>query len=112
MAGMSGDGRDADSAFGVAITRRGLMRCGAGAGAGLLIWRFRGGSAWARAPEAGVLDAGSIPKFVTPLVIPPAMPRTHKHQHRCAGSFDYYEIAVRQFRQQICPHRDTTCRLP
>jgi len=33
-----------------------------------------------------------------PLVIPPAMPKTGK-----IGAIDYYEIAVRQFRQQILP---------
>src|SRR5512144_1485210 len=38
------------------------------------------------------LDPASIQKYVTPLVIPPAMPPTGR---------DYYEIAVRQFTQQI-----------
>jgi spore coat protein A, manganese oxidase len=32
-----------------------------------------------------------------PLVIPPAMPKTS------GGHVDYYEIAVRQFQQQILP---------
>ena len=53
----------------------------------------------------GTLPPDVIPKFVTPLLIPPAMP--------LAGSSpttDYYAIAVRQFAQQIlpAPHRRTT----
>lgn len=44
------------------------------------------------------LDARTLAKFTDPLVIPPAMPRTSS-----AGSYDYYEIAVRQFEQQILP---------
>jgi bilirubin oxidase len=38
-----------------------------------------------------------------PLIIPPAMPRTGQLIQRGHGSVDYYEIAVRQFRQQILP---------
>ena len=37
--------------------------------------------------------------YVRPLVIPPAMPKTP----RAGGPIDYYEIAVRQFQQQILP---------
>ncbi|MGZ5385012.1 MAG: multicopper oxidase family protein [Acidimicrobiia bacterium] len=44
----------------------------------------------------GSLDPTSIPKYQTPLIIPPAMPKT-------GGGADYYEIAVRQFQQQILP---------
>ena len=43
----------------------------------------------------GTLDPLSIPKFVTPLVIPPVMSTT--------GTADKYDIAVRQFQQQILP---------
>ena len=39
-------------------------------------------------------DPTTIPKYVDPLVIPPAMPMARP---------DYYEIAVRQFQQQILP---------
>jgi spore coat protein A len=88
---------------GAAITRRRLMQYGAGAGAGLLVWRFRGGRAWAQASTGGVLDPLSIPKYVTPLVIPPAMPRTGTLARGRAKDVDYYEIAVRQFRQRILP---------
>jgi len=47
--------------------------------------------------------ATAIPKFGTPLVIPPAMPRTTKFKQKMAKNIDYYEIAVRQFIQQILP---------
>src|SRR5262249_6533302 len=39
-------------------------------------------------------------KYVQPLVIPPAMPRTRTIDQ---GTIDYYEIGVRQFPQQILP---------
>jgi len=42
-------------------------------------------------------------KFVTPLVIPPAMPRTTKIKQKAVKNVDYYEIAVREFQQQILP---------
>ncbi len=40
----------------------------------------------------------TIPKYVTPLVIPPVM-----KQHRDAAQSNDYDIAVRQFKQQILP---------
>ena len=49
----------------------------------------------------GSLDPTTIPKYAMPLVIPPAMPRTMKEG--IPGNIDYYEIAVRQFQQQILP---------
>jgi len=51
----------------------------------------------------GTLDATTIPKYVMPLIIPPAMPRTSTIVQRGSGPIDYYEIAVRQFQQQILP---------
>jgi hypothetical protein len=82
-----------------AMTRRRFMQYGVGTSAGLLMWRLVDGRAWALAPETGVLDPLSIPKYVTPLVIPPAMPRTRTRLE----DIDYYEIAVREFEQQILP---------
>lgn len=49
------------------------------------------------------LDLATLPQFVTPLVIPPAMPRTRKIKQKGGKNIDYYEIAVRQFDQQILP---------
>jgi FtsP/CotA-like multicopper oxidase with cupredoxin domain len=42
-------------------------------------------------------------KYEAPLVIPPAMPRAAKLPRRRARNLDYYEIALRQFDQQILP---------
>ena len=51
----------------------------------------------------GTLDAASVPRFVTPLLIPPAMPRAGTVAVRGGRNADYYEIAVRQFEQQMLP---------
>ncbi|HEU5317906.1 MAG TPA: multicopper oxidase [Chloroflexota bacterium] len=51
----------------------------------------------------GTLDPTAIPQFSQPLVVPPAMPRTRRISGAAAKAIDYYEIAVRQFRQQILP---------
>lgn len=51
----------------------------------------------------GTLDPMSIPKYESPLVIPPAMPRTSEIMVSGDESIDYYEIAVRQFQQYILP---------
>jgi FtsP/CotA-like multicopper oxidase with cupredoxin domain len=86
------------------FTRRRLFQYGAGAGAGLVLWRFGAdGRAVAAQIPGGSLDPTSVPKYVTPLVIPPAMPRTAKLTRAGAAPVDYYEIAVRQFNQQILP---------
>jgi FtsP/CotA-like multicopper oxidase with cupredoxin domain len=79
------------------------MQYGAGTGVGLVVWRFGGGRAWAQPAEGGVLDARAIPKYVAPLVIPPAMPRAPRPPQLRGASLDYYEIAVREFRQPILP---------
>ncbi len=57
----------------------------------------------ALAAAIATLPPTAIPQFVTPLVIPPAMPRTSKIKQKAAKNIDYYEIAVRQFQQQILP---------
>jgi FtsP/CotA-like multicopper oxidase with cupredoxin domain len=56
----------------------------------------------AQAPPA-ILDPTSITKYSDPLVIPPAMPRTGKIKVRGGKNIEYYEIAVRQFQQQVLP---------
>jgi spore coat protein A, manganese oxidase len=87
----------------VPITRRRFVQAGAGAGAGLLMWRFVGGRAWAQPLGTSVLDAASIPKYATSLVIPPAMPRSGKLHGNKGSGVDYYRIGVRQFEQEILP---------
>jgi spore coat protein A len=86
-------------------TRRRFLKLTTG-GAGLYLTSKFG--FWPRALAqipGGTLPPDVIQKFVTPLLIPPALP--------LAGSSpttDYYAIAVRQFAQQIlpAPHRRTT----
>ena len=47
------------------------------------------------AMQEPTLDPTTIPKYVTPLVIPPVMNND--------GAANSYDIAVRQFKQQILP---------
>lgn len=51
----------------------------------------------------GTLDPLSVPKFTTPLLIPPVMPRAGTIRQQGGKKVDYYEIALRQFAQQILP---------
>jgi FtsP/CotA-like multicopper oxidase with cupredoxin domain len=53
-------------------------------------------STFAQALPGGTVDPHSIPKYVIPLVIPPVM------NNNGTGA-DSYDIAVRQFKQQILP---------
>jgi FtsP/CotA-like multicopper oxidase with cupredoxin domain len=50
----------------------------------------------------GSLDPGGVAKFVTPLLIPPVMPRAGKIKMKGKDA-EYYEISVKQFKQQILP---------
>jgi FtsP/CotA-like multicopper oxidase with cupredoxin domain len=52
----------------------------------------------------GTLDPTTVPKFVTPLVIPPVMPAAGARWDPAVRKFvPYYEIEVVQFRQQVLP---------
>jgi TAT (twin-arginine translocation) pathway signal sequence len=83
------------------FTRRQFLRYGAAGGAVLFLpLRVGARQALAQVP-GGTLPPGGIPKYETPLVIPPAMPRTAAPP--AVRGADYYEIAVRQFRQHILP---------
>ncbi len=87
----------------IRMTRRRLLQYGVAGGATLFLpFRFGSRPALAQVP-GGTLPPGSIPKYVTPLVIPPAMPRSAGLPTPGAQSVDYYEIAVRQFQQNILP---------
>ncbi|GFE58598.1 multicopper oxidase domain-containing protein [Geobacter sp. AOG1] len=55
--------------------------------------------AYAVPVPGGTVDPTSIPKYVTPLVIPPVMPTSDDSPAPAAN----YDIAVRQFKQQILP---------
>jgi FtsP/CotA-like multicopper oxidase with cupredoxin domain len=51
----------------------------------------------------GTLDPGAVSKFVTPILIPPVMPKAATIKQRGRANIDYYEISMRQFAQQILP---------
>jgi FtsP/CotA-like multicopper oxidase with cupredoxin domain len=57
---------------------------------------------WAQGTAGGAFGPQDIPKWRTPLLIPPQMPRAGLLT-RGGSLIDYYEIAVRQFAQQILP---------
>ena len=52
----------------------------------------------------GSLDPLSIPRFQTPLLIPPVMPKAGAIVAQAGKNIDYYEISVEQFSQQILPN--------
>lgn len=51
----------------------------------------------------GSLDPGVVPKFQTPLLIPPVMPKAARFTQAGGKRVDYYEIALRQLSQQVLP---------
>jgi FtsP/CotA-like multicopper oxidase with cupredoxin domain len=51
----------------------------------------------------GTLDPLSVPKYLTPLLIPPVMPRAGMIRNKGGKPTDYYEISMKQFSQQILP---------
>ena len=53
--------------------------------------------------EGGSLDPLSVPKYTTPLLIPPVMPRAGTVVLTGGKNADYYEISMKQFAQQILP---------
>ena len=89
----------------VPLTRRTFIRAAGVAGAGFVLYAYGPGAA-RRAVAAipgGTLDPVSLPKFVTPLFIPPVMPRTGTVTLDGGKHADCYEISVEQFSQQILP---------
>lgn len=85
-------------------SRREFLKIGAASGVGLyLSSRFGSTRVFARAIPGGTLDPAIISKYIQPLVIPPAMPRADKLKLAKGKQVTYYEIACRQFQQQILP---------
>jgi bilirubin oxidase len=76
-----------------------MIQAGGLAGVGAVLPAATRVAAAAFAPvPGGSLDPTSIPKYVTPLFALPAMAASDR-----SGGIDRYQIAVRQFRQQILP---------
>jgi spore coat protein A, manganese oxidase len=98
------------------INRRFFIELSAGAAGGLILAKALQayGQQSAAQVSCDTLDPASIEKYMASLVIPPAMPRTsvikakgdkdsNNDKNRNDYEIDYYEIAVRQFKQQILP---------
>ena len=57
----------------------------------------------AEAIAGGSLVPTSIPKYSTPLLVPPVMPKAATIRSKAGKPTDYYEISMRQLTQQILP---------
>jgi FtsP/CotA-like multicopper oxidase with cupredoxin domain len=51
----------------------------------------------------GTLDPTTVPKYQTPLLIPPVMPKADTLNAKGGKPIDYYEISMTEFSQQILP---------
>jgi bilirubin oxidase len=79
------------------LTRRRFLQYGVAGGAAL-VYPIKLAAARRTVATRSLLDPTSIPKYHSELVVLPAMPRTQR-----TSDFDYYEIGVRQFQQQVLP---------
>jgi spore coat protein A len=88
------------------FSRRTFVAWVGGAGAGFYLFgRLPGMNApvaLAQIP-GGTLDPKDVTKFVTPMLIPPVMPRAATVRRPGGKPVDYYEISMKQFQQQILP---------
>jgi FtsP/CotA-like multicopper oxidase with cupredoxin domain len=97
--------RDRGGVEGRPLSRRTFIRAAGVAGAGFVLYAYAPGGA-TRAVAAipgGTLDPLAVPKFVTPMLVPPVMPRAGTIKRKGGKPVDYYEISVRQLSQQILP---------
>jgi spore coat protein A, manganese oxidase len=87
------------------ISRRTFVKLGAAGVASLFAGSpLRGFLPVAHAAiPGGTLDPTLIPKFVTPVLVPPVMPQAARLNVPGLGAVDYYEISMRQFAQQVLP---------
>ncbi len=89
------------------LSRRDFIKWSTAAGAWLYVSGATGASrflekAFAAIP-GGTLDPSLIGKYMTPLLIPPVMPKAGTIKLNGGKSADYYEISMKQFSQQILP---------
>ncbi|HEX2470381.1 MAG TPA: multicopper oxidase [Candidatus Limnocylindrales bacterium] len=85
------------------LTRRSLLKIGLAGGAALFVpWRF-GPAVVSAQIRGGSLAPGDVPKYATPLLIPPVMPRAGSIPNVRGKPIDYYEISMRQIGQQVLP---------
>ena len=80
------------------------MAGSAAAGLGVFLVSRAGMVRYVEAAEPDeVLGKDDIAQFVTPLLIPPVMPRAGTKKMKGGKNADYYEISMRQISQQILP---------
>jgi FtsP/CotA-like multicopper oxidase with cupredoxin domain len=86
------------------LTRRSFLKL---TGVSTIAWYVAMQGGWMERAVAqipgGTLEPSSVPKYMTPLLIPPVMPRAGTITMPGGQRADYYEISVRQFQQQILP---------
>jgi FtsP/CotA-like multicopper oxidase with cupredoxin domain len=84
--------------------RRGFLKISGLAGAGLFLPKRLGlrRRLLLQIP-GGTLDPADVPKYVTPMLIPPVMPKAGTVKLKGGKNADSYEISMRQFSQQILP---------
>ena len=87
------------------LSRRQFLKIGGGGLLGLYVGSQLGG--FTQVAEAaipgGAVEAAALGKYVTPLLIPPVMPKAGTIELQGGKNADYYEISMRQFQQQILP---------
>ncbi len=96
---------DLHTGAGRPISRRTFIAAAGAAGAGFVLYAVLPGGTTVALAEipGGTLEPASVPKFQTPLLIPPVMPRAETITVRGGKNIDAYEISMRQFPQQILP---------
>ena len=88
------------------LSRRAFVAWVGGAGAGFYLFGRVPGTGAVQALAAipgGTLSPGDVPKFGTPMLIPPVMPRAGTFRMPGGKTGDYYEISMKQISQQILP---------
>jgi len=85
------------------ISRRTFLKLSVTSAGTFLIARFGADRVFALPLPGGTLDPLSIPKYATPLLIPPVMPRAGRIRQKKGPKIDYYEISMKQISQQILP---------
>jgi FtsP/CotA-like multicopper oxidase with cupredoxin domain len=84
------------------LSRRQFIKTLAIAGAALALpLKWNSTKAYAQI-AGGTLDPADVDKFVTPLLIPPVMPKAGTIMKK-GKPIDYYEISMQQFAQQVLP---------
>jgi spore coat protein A len=99
---MAKKNRSRNGSRGQGISRRGFLKATGALGAAYWLGPklIIGGKVYAQIP-GGTLDPISVPKYQTPMLIPPVMPRAGTIHLRTGQNADYYEISMKQFPQQI-----------